>query len=92
MRMRWPSLGGNFNTELVPGRRFPSFEQAELRNPGWIAFERLHDRRPAPVEAEALRAPAADDEGHGPCGPVEAVRARATRGAPAGLGTMEHAT
>jgi transposase InsO family protein len=78
---------GTFKAELVAGRRFPSFEQAEHEALRWIAFynrERLHeelgDAPPAEFEERALSTPT------GPFGPAEPDRPARVGGAPVGLG------
>jgi putative transposase len=74
-----------FKSELVDGRCFRSFEQAEHETLGWIAFyngERLHEELGdvPPLEYERRYV----DE-HRRCAPVEAGQPALTKGALASL-------
>lgn len=76
-----------FKSELVDGRRFGSFEQAEHETLSWIGFyngERLHEELGdvPPVEYERSH-----HEQDRPCGPVEAGWPALHEGARAGLGS-----
>ena len=97
---------GTFKSELVAGRRFPSFEAAEHETLRWIAFyntERLHEELGdiPPAEFEALsgdlrpiqhlgHVPAPPD--HGSFGAVEPDRPPLDEGAAIGLGPSVSAT
>lgn len=97
---------GTFKSELVAGRRFPSFEAAEHETLRWIAFyntQRLHEELGdiPPAEFEALsgdlrrirhpgHVPAPPD--HGSFGAVEPDRPPLDEGAAIGLGPSLSAT
>ncbi len=89
MAEAWVAL---YKGELVDGRRFASFEQAEHQTLSWIGFyntERLHEElgyRP-PAEYEALTAP----DPTRPCGPPEPGPPASSRSLLAGHGATDHA-
>jgi putative transposase len=80
---------GTFKSELVAGRRFPSFEHAEHETLAWIGFyndERLHEELGDVPPAEYERNFNEQDRRSAP---VEAGPPALTRGALASLeGTM----
>jgi putative transposase len=87
------SFIGLFKTELVrnggPFRGLDDLELATLEWVDWYNHQRLHGEigMIPPAEFEQRFA---DDQGHGPCGPVEADRPALLRGAPAGLEKTEN--
>jgi putative transposase len=77
----------SFKSELVAGRRFPSFEHAEHETLAWIGFyndERLHEELGDVPPAEYERN---YNEQRRPSGPAEAGQPALTKGALAGLGS-----
>jgi len=87
------SFIGLFTTELVANRGpFRGLEDLELASLGWIDWynhRRLHGElgMVPPAEYEDRFA---DDQDHGPGGPVEAGRPALVSGAPAGLGKAKN--
>jgi putative transposase len=77
-----------YKSELVAGRRFPSFEHAEHETLAWISFyndERLHEQLGDIPPAEYERNHATKANNRRPFGPVEAGQPALNEGAPASL-------
>jgi putative transposase len=87
------SFIGLFKTELVrnrgPFRGQDDLEIATLEWVDWYNHRRLHGEIGMIPPAE-LEQRFADDQDHGPCGPVEADRPARLGGAPAGLEMTEN--